>query len=54
MTFNAVDGGTESNLGCFLLERLSVDNGKKPKISFTVWACTQVMTAFVELYKNVL
>jgi tubulin alpha len=54
MTFNAVDGGTETNLGCFLLERLSVGDGKKSKISFTVWACIQVVTTVVELYNTVL
>ncbi len=54
MTFNAVDGGSESILGRFLLERLSVDDGKKSKISFAVWACTQVVTAVVELYNTVL
>ena len=32
-----------------MLERLSVDYGKKSKISFTVWACPQVATAVVEL-----
>ncbi|CAE8682443.1 unnamed protein product [Polarella glacialis] len=36
---------TGSGLGCLLLERLSVDYGKKSKISFTVWACPQISTA---------
>ena len=31
-----------------MLERLSVDYGKKSKISFTVWCCPQVATAVVE------
>ena len=38
MIYNAVGGGTGSGLGCLMLERLSVDYGKKSKISFTVWA----------------
>ena len=38
MVFNAVGGGTGSGLGCLLLERLSVDYGRKSKLSFTVWA----------------
>ena len=42
MVFNAVGGGTGSGLGCLMLERLSVDYGKKSKLSFTVWACPQV------------
>ena len=36
------------------LERLSVDYGKKSKISFTVWCCPQVATAVVEPYNTVL
>merc|ERR1712066_227583 len=31
--------------GCLMMERLSVDYGKKSKISFTVWSCPQVATA---------
>ena len=34
--YNACGGGTGSGLGCLMLERLSVDYGKKSKISFTV------------------
>merc|ERR1712232_952785 len=54
MIFNAVGGGTGSGLGCLMLERLSVDYGKKSKLSFTVWACPQVATAVVEPYNTVL
>jgi tubulin alpha len=54
MVFNAVGGGTGSGLACLLLERLSVDYGKKSKLSFTVWACPQVSTAVVEPYNTVL
>ena len=31
---------------------LSVDYGKKSKISFTVWCCPQVATAVVEPYNT--
>ena len=48
MCFNACGGGTGSGLGCLMLERLSVDYGKKSKLSFTVWSCPQVATAVVE------
>ena len=48
--YNACGGGTGSGLGCLMLERLSVDYGKKSKISFTVWCCPQVATAVVEPY----
>merc|ERR1711920_534218 len=54
MVYNACGGGTGSGLGCLMLERLSVDYGKKTKISFTVWACPQVATAVVEPYNTVL
>merc|ERR1712226_863012 len=54
MVFNAVGGGTGSGLGCLMLERLSVDYGKKSKLSFTVWACPQFATAVVEPYNTVL
>merc|ERR1711972_1043550 len=54
MIYNAVGGGTGSGLGCLMLERLSVDYGKKSKLSFTVWACPQVATAVVEPYNTVL
>merc|ERR1712187_261591 len=54
LIYNAVGGGTGSGLACLMLERLSVDYGKKSKISFTVWACPQVATAVVEPYNTVL
>jgi len=54
MVYNAVGGGTGSGLCCLMLERLSVDYGKKSKISFTLWACPQVATAVVEPYNTVL
>ena len=34
LVFNAVGGGTGSGLGALLLERLSVDYGRKSKLSF--------------------
>merc|ERR1712125_270305 len=37
-----------------VLDRLSVDYGKKSKLSFTVWSCPQVATAVVEPYNTVL
>ena len=52
MVFNAVGGGTGSGLGSLLLERLSVDYGKKSKISFTVWSCPQISSACVEPYNT--
>jgi tubulin alpha len=45
LVFNAVGGGTGSGLGSLLLERLSVDYGKKSKLGFTVYPSPQVCPA---------
>ena len=45
LVFNAVGGGTGSGLGSLLLERLSVDYGKKSKLGFTVYPSPQVRLA---------
>jgi tubulin alpha len=42
LVFNAVGGGTGSGLGSLLLERLSVDYGKKSKLGFTIFPSPQV------------
>jgi hypothetical protein len=47
LVFNAVGGGTGSGLGSLLLERLSVDYGKKSKLGFTVYPSPQVRTLAV-------
>jgi tubulin alpha len=52
--FHSVGGGTGSGLGSLLLERLSVDYGKKSKIGFTVYPSPQVATAVVEPYNAIL
>ena len=54
MVFHSVGGGTGSGLGSLLLERLSVDYGKKSKLGFTVLPAPQVSTAVVEPYNTVL
>ncbi|KVI00231.1 Alpha tubulin [Cynara cardunculus var. scolymus] len=54
LAFNAVGGGTGSGLGSLLLERLSVDYGKKSKLGFTIYPSPQVSTAVVEPYNSVL
>eukprot|EP00009_Paramoeba_aestuarina_P013249 CAMPEP_0201539888 /NCGR_PEP_ID=MMETSP0161_2-20130828/70648_1 /ASSEMBLY_ACC=CAM_ASM_000251 /TAXON_ID=180227 /ORGANISM="Neoparamoeba aestuarina, Strain SoJaBio B1-5/56/2" /LENGTH=451 /DNA_ID=CAMNT_0047947315 /DNA_START=34 /DNA_END=1389 /DNA_ORIENTATION=+ len=54
LVFHAVGGGTGSGLGALLLERLSVDYGKKSKMGFTVYPSPQVSTAVVEPYNSVL
>ncbi|BBN05273.1 tubulin alpha [Marchantia polymorpha subsp. ruderalis] len=54
LLFHAVGGGTGSGLGSLLLERLTVDYGKKAKLGFTVYPSPQVSTAVVEPYNSVL
>jgi tubulin alpha len=54
MIFHSVGGGTGSGLGSLLLERLSVEYGKKPKFGYTVYPSPQVSTAVVEPYNAVL
>ncbi|KAH9258295.1 tubulin alpha-4 chain [Batrachochytrium salamandrivorans] len=54
LCFNAVGGGTGSGLGSLLLERLSVDYGRKSKLGFCVYPSPQVSTAVVEPYNCVL
>ncbi|KAF2288180.1 hypothetical protein GH714_004844 [Hevea brasiliensis] len=54
LVFNAVGGGTGSGLGSLLLERLSVDYGKKSKLGFSIYPSPQVSTAVVEPYNSVL
>lgn len=45
LVFSAVGGGTGSGLGSLLLERLSVDYGKKSKLGFTIYPSPQVLIA---------
>merc|ERR1711971_797294 len=54
LVFNAVGGGTGSGLGSLLLERLSVDYGKKSKLEFAIYPAPQVSTAVVEPYNSIL
>merc|ERR1711934_394862 len=49
-----VGGGTGSGLGSLLLERLSVDYGKKSKLGFCIYPSPQVSTAVVEPYNATL
>ncbi|CDF33490.1 alpha-tubulin [Chondrus crispus] len=54
LVFSSVGGGTGSGLGSLLLERLSVDYGKKSKLGFTVYPSPLVSTSVVEPYNSVL
>merc|ERR1712242_98550 len=52
--YHSFCGGTGSGFGSLLLERLSVDYGKKSKIEFAVYPSPQIATAVVEPYNSVL
>ncbi|KAF4043646.1 Tubulin C-terminal domain [Phytophthora infestans] len=54
MVFNAVGGGTGSGFGSLLLERLSVDYGRKSKLGFTIYPSPLLSSAIVEPYNSVL
>ncbi|ETO31401.1 Alpha-tubulin [Reticulomyxa filosa] len=54
MVYHSFGGGTGSGFGSLLLERLSVDYGKKSKIEFAVYPSPQIATAVVEPYNSVL
>lgn len=52
--FRSFGGGTGSGFASLLLERLSVEYGKKSKLEFTIYPAPQVATAVVEPYNAVL
>lgn len=45
--FHSVGGGSGSGLGSLLLERLSVDYGRKSKMAFSIYPSPQISTALV-------
>ncbi|XP_050977545.1 tubulin, alpha 7 like [Labeo rohita] len=52
--FHSFGGGTGSGFASLLMERLSVDYGKKAKLEFAVYPAPQVSTAVVEPYNSIL
>ena len=50
VVFHSYGGGTGSGFGSLLMERLSVDYGKKAKLGFSIYPSPQVSTAIVEPY----
>ena len=47
-------GGTWSGFTSLLMERLSVDCGKKSKLKFSIYPAPQIATAVVEPYNSIL
>uniref|UniRef100_A0A3B3D2C0 Tubulin alpha chain n=1 Tax=Oryzias melastigma TaxID=30732 RepID=A0A3B3D2C0_ORYME len=54
LLFHSFGGGTGSGFTSLLMERLSVDYGKKSKLEFAVYPTPQVSTAVVEPYNSIL
>ena len=54
MIFHSFGGGTGSGFGSLLLNRLSIDYGKKTKVEFAVYPSPQISTVVVEPYNAVL
>lgn len=54
LVFHSFGGGTGSGFTSLLMERLSVDYGKKSKLEFCVYPAPQVSTAVVEPYNSIL
>ena len=54
LVFRSFGGGTGSGFASLLMERLSVDYGKKSKLEFSIYPAPQISTAVVEPYNSVL
>ena len=52
--FRSFGGGTGSGFTSLLMERLSVEFGKKSKLEFSIYPAPQVATAVVEPYNSIL
>ena len=54
LIFHSFGGGTGSGFTSLLMERLSVDYGKRSKLEFSIYPAPQVSTAVVEPYNSIL
>ena len=54
LIFHSFGGGTGSGFTSLLMERLSLDYGKKAKLEFAVYPAPQISTAVVEPYNSIL
>jgi tubulin alpha len=54
LVFHSFGGGTGSGFTSLLMERLSVEYGKKSKLEFSVYPAPQISTAVVEPYNSIL
>ena len=54
LIFHSFGGGTGSGFASLLMERLSVDYGKKSKLEFAIYPAPQISSAVVEPYNSIL
>jgi len=54
LIFHSFGGGTGSGFTSLMMERLSVDYGKKAKLEFAIYPAPQISTAVVEPYNSIL
>ncbi|CAJ0584462.1 unnamed protein product, partial [Mesorhabditis spiculigera] len=54
LVFHSFGGGTGSGFLSLLMERLSMEYGKKPKLEFAIYPAPQVSTSMVEPYNSIL
>ncbi|VDL84422.1 unnamed protein product [Nippostrongylus brasiliensis] len=54
LIFHSFGGGTGSGFLSLLMERLSSEFGKKPKLEFAIYPAPQISTSMVEPYNSIL
>jgi tubulin alpha len=54
LVFRSFGGGTGSGFAALMMERLSLEYGKKTKLEFSIYPAPQVSTAVVEPYNSIL
>ena len=54
LIFHSYGGGTGSGFTSLLMERLSVEYGKKAKLEFSIYPSPKVSTSVVEPYNSIL
>ena len=54
LVFHSIGGGTGSGFDALLMQRLSVEFGKKSKLEFAIYPAPEVATAVVEPYNAIL
>ena len=52
--FHSFGGGSGAGFGSLVMERLSIEYGKKSKLSFSIYPAPQVSSAIVEPYNSIL